>query len=263
MFDAHCHLDLHEGSPGEALAAARAVGVQGWILAGVDPPGWAAQAALVRTQSGLFPTYGVHPWTAIRAADAEVSGLLDALSAVLQPSGAAAPVGLGELGLDFGRRGPRDTRARQERVFREQLALARERKLPVVLHVVAAHGLALKIARADGLPVAGGMVHRYSGPAELVAEYARLGLHLSFSPALLHVPRLAAALRATPPDRLLFETDAPDALPEGAGGDPIDLDFLPRVVAFAADILGTPAAQLAARTESNARALFRLPPPCP
>ena len=60
-------------------------------------------------------------------------------------------------------------------------ALARELDAPVVLHVLGAHGPALDTMRRDGLPAAGGMVHSYSGSAELVSRYEDLGLYVSFS----------------------------------------------------------------------------------
>lgn len=258
MLDAHCHLDRFtpERSPREALRAGREAGVEGCVIAGVDPPGWRAQAALAAREPGLWCCYGVHPWTAAAASDEEIPALLDALSAALD--GAPRPVGLGELGLDHGRRGPPPTRDRQRRAAREQLALARARDLPVVLHVVGAYGTMLELLRGDGLPRRGGMIHRYSGPAELVPDLLRLGLYLSFSPAILHVPRLERALLAVPEDRLLLETDAPDRLPDAQGGDEVDLCFLPRVLRAAATRRGQEPSHLSACCDANLRALFAL-----
>lgn len=255
MFDAHCHLDLAE-DPSAALAAGEAAGVEGWIVAGVDAAGWDRQAELAAKDDRIFLTYGLHPWTVAAAEDAALDGLLAALDRALDRSGAARAVGLGELGLDHGRRGPPPTRARQERAFRAQLALARARNLPVVLHLVGAPGRALEILRADGLPAAGGMVHRWSGPAELVSAYIKMGLYLSFSPSFLHVDRLAECLRRTPAAALLIETDAPDVLPDGRA---VGLDFLPTAIAAAAVIRGEAQADLARRCEDNARGLFGLP----
>ncbi len=256
MFDAHCHLDLYapDQDPAERWRRGQAAGLLGCVVAGVDPEGWERQAAL--QLAGVWHTFGLHPWTVAEAADEQLPDLLDALARRLDDAPWA--VGLGELGLDHGRRGPAPTRARQERAFRAQLAMARERRLPVVLHVVGAYGKVLDLLRRDGIPDAGGMIHRYSGPAELVPDLTRLGLHLSFSPAILHVPRLTAALRAVPDAHLLLETDAPDALPDAAGGGPIDPEQLPEVVARAAEARGVEATRLARMTEKNARGLFGL-----
>lgn len=258
MLDAHCHLDLYapERAPAEALAAGRAAGVEGWVIAGVDPAGWRAQAALAAAEPDLWCCYGIHPWTAAAADDEQIPGLLRALSEALD--GDPRPVGLGELGLDHGRRGPPATRARQLLVAREQLALARERDLPVVLHVVGAYGTVLELLRRDGLPRRGGMIHRYSGAAEMVPDLVRLGLYLSFSPTILHVARAQGALRATPDERLLLETDAPDRLPEAQGGDEVDLAFLGRVLRTAAAQRDQEASWLSARCDANLHALFEL-----
>lgn len=257
MFDAHCHLDLcaPERDPADVWARARAAGVWGCVVAGVDPEGWARQAALQLPE--VWCTYGLHPWTVAASDESALPALLDALAAALASS--PAPVGLGELGLDHGRRGPPSTRPLQERAFRAQLAMARERDLPVVLHVVGAYGKLLELLARDGLPAAGGMIHRYSGPAELVPDLVATGLHLSFSPAILHVPRLIPALRRVPDGRLLLETDAPDTLPAQAGADPIEPASLPRVIARAAEERGADRQILAEISEQNARTLFRLP----
>ncbi len=261
MIDAHCHLDLFapEQDPAEALRAARAVGVERVVVAGVDPDGWRAQAALAQAHMQVSCTYGLHPWTVAAAKDEEIPGLLAELERALDGGLGQAPVGLGELGLDFGRRGPKPTRARQELAFRAQLALARDRDLPVVLHLVAAPGRALQILGEEGLPQAGGMIHRYSGSAELVPAFLALGLHLSFWAEILYKPRLLDALRRVPLDRLLLETDAPDALPASAGGAAIGLDALPRIIAAAAAARGEDPAELAAATAAAASRLLGLP----
>lgn len=252
MIDAHCHLDL--GDAAASLAAGRAAGVTGAVLAGVDPEGWARQAALVKAHPELHCTFGLHPWTVAAAHDDEVPGLLAALEGALDGGLGVVPVGLGELGLDHGRRGPKPTRARQEAVFRAQLRLARARGLPLVLHVVAAPGKALDVLAEEGGGWRG-LVHRYSGPEELVGNYIDMGLHLSFGAELLYKPRLLAAIRRVPQERLLLETDAPDQLPDGAQ---VDLDALPRVLAAAAAARGEASDVLGAATAQNTRRLFGL-----
>ena len=100
-----------------------------------------------------------------------------------QPQTNLRPVAIGEIGLDRSRHVPPDSFERQESYFRAQLALARDLNLPVVLHVVRAHGAALDILRSDGLPRACGVMHSYSGSGEMVPAFAALGLMFSFSGA--------------------------------------------------------------------------------
>ncbi|MCB9538850.1 MAG: TatD family hydrolase [Myxococcales bacterium] len=115
---------------------------------------------------------------------------------------------MGETGLD-GRFG--DSLEAQTAAFRAHLAFARERDLPVVLHVVRAHGAALEVLRGDGVPAAGGMMHAFSGSAEVAEVCVDLGLHVSFAGPIVnaHARKLRAAAARVPLDRLLVETDAP------------------------------------------------------
>ena len=83
------------------------------------------------------------------------------------------------------------------------LAVARERDLPVVLHVLRAHASALDILRADGLPRAGGVLHSCSAPADQVREYLKLGLHISFAGSVCNsnAKKVHEAARAQPRQR--------------------------------------------------------------
>ncbi len=239
MIDAHSHLDhMPVGERGSALERARSAGIIALVVAGVDPPGWSVQRALVAP--GVHHAFGLHPW--VVAADPDgADACVDQLAVVLARAAPEA-VALGEIGLDR-LRGPLDA---QKPSFRRQLALARERDLPVVLHVVRAHGHALEILRADGLPAAGGMVHGYGGSAESARTCLALGLHLSFGARASR--RGDAALRIVPRDRLLIETDGPDP------------STLPAVAARVAELRGESPAEVSGYTALNARRLFRLPP---
>lgn len=255
--DGHCHLDLFPPTEVPAvLARARSAGVRRLILAGVDPAGWATQRALVAREPGLFRTAGLHPWAAM-----ERSAVLDAdmaqLTETLEQS--PHPVAIGELGLDH-LRGPPDSRPAQEAAFRAQLALARERHLPVVLHVVQAHGRALEILRADGLPARGGVVHGFSGSAEVAADYVRLGLHIGIG-FVIHRPRarkLRAAVAALPADRLILETDAPAEPAPGHPG-PSEPADLPGIAAAVAPLRGGQPTELLDVSARTARRLYDLP----
>src|SRR5690606_27032472 len=109
----------------------------------------------------------------------------------------------------------------QEQIMSGQLEVAQTLGLPVVLHVVGAHGLALDCLRRLGPFPAGGVLHAYSGSAQLVDAYAALGLSFAFGPAVCRVGarRREGALRRVPLSRLLLGTDAPDqGPPQGPGG---------------------------------------------
>jgi TatD DNase family protein len=148
-------------------------------------------------------------------------------------------------------------------VLAGHLALARKHRLPALLHGLRAHDPLLALLERDGLPP-GGVLHSFSGSAEQVAPFARLGLHFAFAGPVTYErarkPLLAA--RAVPPDRLLLETDAPDQTPRPHRGR-CEPAYLVEVAAALAAALGRPVAEVDALTSANARRLFRLPPPTP
>ena len=250
--DAHTHLDLpaFDDDRDAVLARARAAGVDGAVVCAADPADW-DRVERVATALGLPWTLGVHPWWCASLDDAAHDAWMAALAA--RPT----PWGIGETGLDHGRAATPEAQALQRRSLRDHLALARERGVPVVLHVVRAYPEALDVIAADGLPRAGGVVHAWSGPAELVPRAAALGLHLSFCASIGRSKRALRALVATPADRLLLETDAPDqALERGARGEPADLVA---IAAIAAAARGESVDDLLSRSATGVRRLFGWP----
>lgn len=234
--DGHCHLDLlaFDATRVALVARARAVGVTGFVLAGVDPAGWARQRALCAARDDMWRTVGIHPW-AVGVGD------VDAVAAALEV--APLPVAIGEIGLDAlgDRKASLDA---QEGLFRAQLALARERDLPVVLHVVRAHGRALDILRADGLPRAGGVLHRFTGPPGRAGAYTDLGLCVG-------IARAMPAAATVPLAQLILESDADTP----GGREPADIV---RVAAQIADLRGIAAAHVLSTSADNARRLYGL-----
>jgi len=259
VFDSHCHLhDASVAAPDALAERARAVGVRGFLLAGVAPDSFAAQTALARRHRDMVVAYGVHPQVVTELDDRALDGALDALAAALSAKELVRPVAIGETGLD--RNGPdrRASQALQERAFRAQLALARAHDLPVVLHILDAHGPALHVLRRDGVPAAGGVMHSYSGPAELVADYVALGLSISFAGALTYggARKAPRAARAVPDARLLVETDAPFQTPAERKPAPNEPAFLPLVIEALAKARAQDPNELCRLTEANARRLF-------
>ncbi len=263
MFDSHCHLQDPRVSDAEAqLARARAAGVRGFLLAGVEPDGWEAEDRIARAHPDVAVSYGLHPQVVAESDPLETMAAMAALDLALRDGSRVAPVAIGEIGLDCN--GDRFASIdRQRRTFRAQLALARERDLPVVLHVLRANGEALAIVSRDGLPRAGGVMHSYSGPTGMVREWIALGLHLSFAGGVTrnNARRTLEAVRIVPRERLLVETDAPDQTPTPRRPAENEPAFLVDVIAAVARARGETVDDVAAYTEANARALFRLPAP--
>lgn len=258
LIDCHCHLSDPRlaGEVQAILARAQAAGVERFILAGFDAPDWKRQFEICMAHPGVFPVFGIHPWAAAALRLEDTVSVVEEWLATLE---IVVPVGLGEMGLDRSDRCPASTLPAQMAVFRGQLAVAKQIGLPVVLHIVKAHGLALETLQEVGLSEAGGLVHSFSGSAEMARAYEGLGLHLSFSASILRhdSKKTAAAVRAVSTDRLLIETDSPDQhLPGNTRGEPADL---PEVLKRVAELRGVASATLGPQCTANAEALFRLP----
>jgi TatD DNase family protein len=147
-----------------------------------------------RTGEGIevVSVVGIHPW---QVGDVDVEA---ALSEV-----ATAPVSaIGEVGLDYAVEGDRELQAE---VFRAQLVIAAERKLPVVLHSVRAFEPVMKIL-ADYTLVAV-IFHGFVGSREQAQDAVGRGYYLSFGERSLRSPKTLEAMWATPPERLFLETD--------------------------------------------------------
>lgn len=243
-----------------AMLEARAAGVTGLMLAGVCPSDWRAQIRVSRCFPECSRSYGIHPQWVVEQDEKILRETLLELERALRGEGYPRPRALGEIGLDYAN-GQRKARAAiQKSVFRSQLCLARELNLPVLLHILKAHGSALDIIKRDGLPERGGVVHSYSGSKELVREYEALGLYISFA-GLVCQPkarRLRAAVPAVSIERLLVETDAPDQTPLPHQPGPNQPAFLVAVVESIAELRAQSAERIAARTDANARRLFGL-----
>lgn len=247
MIDSHCHLDFDAFDADRDAVAERArrAGVEAVLVPGVDAAQWRRAAGLRAEGLALAFAAGVHP-------QAAGGGDLAALEAWIDRLDACA---IGELGWDAHVEAPME---RQDAIADAQLELARARGLPVILHVVGAHGHALeRLARHGPLP-AGGVVHAYSGSAELVARYVRLNLHVAMGPSVLRekARRPLEAARAIPAERLLLETDGPDQRPpDAARGEPA---HVARVAEAVATARGEEREALVARADANARRLFGL-----
>lgn len=257
LFDVHCHLTdpRVRGRADELLERARRAGVRDVMLAGVDQDDWQAQIAFAARHPQVRTCFGLHPQVVPELDDASIRSQLDALAVAV--AGSDRPAAIGELGLDRAV-APADSVERQTRVFREQLALARDVNLPVVLHILRAQDAALRVLERDGLPAAGGIVHSYSGSAELVPRYVKLGLHLSFAGAVTYpnARRVKEAAAAVPDEWLLAETDAPDQTPQPHRPAENEPAFLRSVIAALAEARGTTTQQIAALCTRNARALL-------
>lgn len=229
LFDTHCHLQdksLLDRLP-DVLERAAGAGVENMACCGTGPKDWLVVRDLCATHPRVMPFFGLHP---LYIATRSISWLED-----LEGFLAAAPSGVGEIGLDF-LAGGVDKRE-QEQIFLAQFRLARRMNRPVSIHCRRAFGALVESIEREGGAHHGCVLHSYSGSAELVPRFERLGFFISFSGAFTRPGNIRGpkALGSVSEDRLLLETDSPDIAPAGGRGEPCDL---PLAAAAAAAIRG-------------------------
>lgn len=254
MIDTHCHLDLDAFAADRdaAVARAAAAGVIGMLVPAIRPRTWANLVELVdrHAAQGMRCALGIHPQIVPELGADEVAGdLAERIARAVEDAGALA---VGECGLDGGC----GELARQEAIFRAHLRAARAIDRPVVIHVLRAHDAAPRILREEG-PVRG-ILHSYSGGAELVPVYRDLGMAFSFAGPVSYpnARRPIEAARVIEAALLLVETDAPDQAPEGHRGGRSEPAFLPAVIAALAAARTESVEGIAALTTANARRIF-------
>lgn len=254
MFDSMAHLDdPRVGDPHGLVERAAQRGVRHILNAGVDPlqvPPWPFDDPVCDGVQ-LWRAYGLHP----QAIDSfAVTAQLDRLAELVREPRVVA---MGELGLD-GREGMAPDGV-QEMVLRTQLQLARQLELPVILHCVHRIGRLVEILADEGRLPAGGMLHGFGGPAELVRKLRRLGYYFSFGGLVTqpNAKRCRAAAVAVPLDRLLVESDTPDHPPHQQG-DASEPASIVRVIEELALLRREPVEKIRAATLANARRLFRV-----
>ncbi len=249
LVDTHCHLDAAEfdADRDSVAQAALAAGVGRIVIPAVERANFGAVTSLCRDYSACAAAYGIHPLYVDRAREED----LDALGETLDRE---QPLAVGEIGLDR-HVDPRDD-ARQEFWFAAQLQLARERDLPVLLHVRRAVDPVLKHLRRSRVP--GGIAHAFNGSRQQADEFIKLGFKLGFGgamsfPGSRRIRELAATL---PIDAIVLETDAPDIPPAWRVGRRNSPDQLARIAEVLAELRGTTPAEIAAATTANALAVL-------
>jgi len=247
-FDNHCHVDDERipGGTAGALAAARDAGVTGFITVGTDAERSAAAIAVATAFDDVWATVGLHPHDAVNGVESIVA-LLDA----------DRVVAVGECGLDYHYdHSPREV---QRDAFAAQVALAHERRLPLVIHTREAWDDTFAVLAAEGVPEHT-IFHCFTGGADEARRALDLDAFLSFS-GIITFPsagEIRAAAALCPTDRILVETDSPYLAPVPHRGQRNQPAFVPLVGARVAEVRGVNVSQIEHDTEANARVAFRL-----
>lgn len=220
VIDAHCHLadPKLDSIRSSWLKECQALGFEGFIQGGVDPNDWLQQIELQKQFPKLIHTsFGIHPWWIASQVDLHaISNAFDSLESLLEQSHDKAhfPVFLGETGLDFLSRFPKETHPIQKNSFLRHLELSQKFHLPLVLHVVRAHSETLDLLRLSPHQHKG-LVHSFTGDYSTAKKYLDLGFIPAIGTALVN-PRniaLCEAVKKLGIHHIVLESDAPDQPP--------------------------------------------------
>jgi TatD DNase family protein len=260
VVDNHCHLDITRDGDAvlgvaEALATAAGVGVTRIVQIGCDLPGarWAVEAAT--THAALVAGIALHPNEAPRlAAAGRLDDALDEIARLASSSDRVRAVG--ETGLDYFRTG-HDGVAAQHHSFRRHVELAKRLGKVLVIHDRDAHDDVLRILDEEGAPDRF-VMHCFSGDAAFARACLDRGGFLSFAGTVTfkNAEPLRDALRVTPRDRVLVETDAPYLTPMPYRGRANASYLVPLTLRAMAEVRGDDLAALCAAVDANTEVAF-------
>lgn len=248
--DTHLHLDASEYDPDRAdvVQAARAAGVEQFVLPAVHRANFNIVRDLAHATPGAVYCLGIHPMFTGRSQLADLQTLE---TTVLENLADPKFAGIGEIGLDgFVPDLDWDT---QLAFFHAQLKLASRLKLPVVMHVRKAQDAVLAGLRRFKPP--SGIAHAFNGSMQQAEQFLALNIKLGFGGACtftraLQLRRLASNL---PPHAMVLETDGPDIAPEWINRQRNAPQHLARIAEIIAELRGIHVDELARQTGQNAR----------
>jgi len=244
MIDSHVHLnhpDFGEDVD-EVIDRAQMAGVTAMVNIGFDLNSSRETVELTRRHSFLYGAVGVHPHDAKTYSDdveRELGRLLDD----------AKIVAMGEIGLDFYRDlTPRDT---QREVFQRQIALARQKDMPVIIHCRDAFEDVIETLREQGDSYRG-IFHAFTGDEPMARQVLELGFHIGIGGVVtFKKSNLADVVAGLPDDAFVLETDCPYLTPAPFRGKRNEPAYLVHVVDKIAEVTGKTVDELGQRTDKN------------
>jgi len=247
MVDTHCHLvdpqfkkDLRE-----VMNRAQACGITRIVNAGYDVATSKLAISMAREDDWLLPAVGIHPNEAAEESIKE----MDKIEAMLA---AEKVIAVGETGLDYYRDfSPREA---QKVLFRMHITLAKENRLPLLIHTRNSVDDAIALLTSEDLHR--GVFHCYSGSYEQARQIIDLGFYISFAGVLTVSRRAREVMKKLPLDRLLLETDAPFLAPLSHRGKRNEPSYILETLYVAANVLDVRPNELEAIVDANAQRLF-------
>ena len=252
LFDTHAHLDDHAFDPDRdaLLATLPGQGIGLLMNPGCSLAASRAACDLAREHSWIYAAVGSHPDAA-----AEVTPeVLEEYRRLIRENPKVKAIG--EIGLDYHYEDvPRNI---QQEAFLAQMELARETKLPVIVHERDAHADGMTVVRH--FPEVTGVFHCYSGSLEMARELVERGWYIGFTGVLTfkNARRALEVAAGLPLDRIVLETDCPYMSPEPFRGKRNDPGRLYRMAEALSALRGLPVEEIETITMENGKRLYRL-----
>lgn len=254
LIDSHAHIYGKEFAADfdEVMQRAADAGVETVIVVGADLESSIQAAELALKHPNLYAAVGIHPHDANRVTEECYKRIIDLANS------SAKVVAIGEIGLDFYR--DRSPRADQERVFRRFIQIAKELKLPLIIHDRDAHDRIMNILREEHADEAGGVLHCFSGDLQMANECIELGFYISI-PGTVTYPNnssLHEVVRGVKAEHLLVETDCPYLSPVPYRGKRNEPSYVRLAAEKVAELKGLSIEDVARITTRNAEKLFKI-----
>lgn len=252
LFDTHAHLDdrAFDADRAELLARLPEKGIGLVMNPGCSLASSRNAAAMAKETPWLYAAVGSHPDAADEVNDAVLEEYRKLCK--LNPKIKA----IGEIGIDYHYEDiPREL---QLKAFRDQMALARELELPVIVHEREAHEDGMRVVK--DFPTVRGVFHCFSGSAEMARQLVELGWYIGFTGVLTfkNARRAIEAAQTIPLERIVLETDCPYMAPEPFRGKRNDPGYLYRMAEKLAEIRGVSVEEICRITTENGKRLYRI-----
>ncbi len=252
IIDTHCHMDVVQfrSDLDDVLNRSMSAGVTDFIIPSYVRTGWDRILEICTRSPHLHPCLGLHPAYCDLHRNEDVEELKE-LSIRKQL------VAIGEIGLDFQQGHKRERE--QQHLFEQQLSIASEVDLPVLLHVRKGHDQVLETLKHKQFKN-GGIVHAFNGSRQQADHYVKMGFKLGYGGTLTYdrakrIRKLAAELPLT---SIVLETDAPDMPLAGRREEINSPEYLPEILDILASLRPESKEEIAAQTSANARQVLGL-----
>ncbi|MGG2945061.1 TatD family hydrolase [Bacillus safensis] len=253
LFDTHAHLNAEQYNEDleQVIERAKSEKVEKIVVVGFDRPTITRAMELIEEYDFIYAAIGWHPVDAIDMTDEDLAWIKDL-------SQHEKVVAIGEMGLDYyWDKSPKDV---QKEVFRRQIALAKEVKLPIVIHNRDATEDVVTILKEEGAAEVGGIMHCFTGSLETAKACMEMNFYISFGGPVTfkNAKKPKEVVKEIPSDKLLIETDCPYLTPVPFRGKRNEPSYVKYIAEQIAELREISFEELAELTTINAKKVFRI-----